>query len=196
MRKLILQMQMSVDGFVATDQLSLDWLLWDWSDDWTWDEELKAEFNRVFKTVDCILLSRKMVEDGYIEHWREVAENFPKDPRFAFAKRITETPKVIFSKTLLESKWDNATIASGELVEEIDKLKSAPGGDIIAFGGVGFASALVAASAIDEFQFFTNPRVLAEGRSIFTQQGARLDLKLRSSMGYECGIVVNKYTPT
>jgi dihydrofolate reductase len=189
-------MQMSVDGFVSTKELSLDWLVWDWSDNWTWDEKLKTEFNRIFGTIGCILLSRKMVEDGYIDHWSKAAKNFPRDPKFAFAKKITDTQKVIFSKTLSESKWDNATIADGDLVQEINKLKSESGADIIAFGGVGFASALVAANVVDEFQFFVNPRVLGAGRSIFAKRSERLDLKLLSSEGYECGIVLNKYTPT
>ena len=58
MRKLILQMQMSVDGYMSADT-DVDWQAWDWGDRWTWDERLKRRFNAVFDTVDCILLSRK-----------------------------------------------------------------------------------------------------------------------------------------
>ncbi|TIX93270.1 MAG: deaminase, partial [Mesorhizobium sp.] len=65
MKKLILQMQMSVDGFVGADE-DHRWQLWEWGDDSDWDDELKQDFNAVFETVDTILLSRKMAEEGYL----------------------------------------------------------------------------------------------------------------------------------
>ena len=87
MRKLILQMQASVDGFVASDAPH-DWLLWNWGETNRWDAELKRDFNKVFATVDTILLSRKMVEEGYLGHWAGVAEAHPDDPYYAFARRV------------------------------------------------------------------------------------------------------------
>src|SRR4051812_1475172 len=89
MRKLILQMQMSVDGFVGSDAVG-DWQLWDWGNDNRWDAALKREFNQFFQSVDTILLSRPMAEEGYLSHWGNAAKRFPRNRFYAFAKRIVE----------------------------------------------------------------------------------------------------------
>ena len=195
MRKLILQMQMSLDGYVAAAKPDLGWQVWGWGDHWPWDERLRRDFNRVFETVGCILLSRKMAQEGYLDHWGRAARKFPADPDYAFAQRIVEVDKVVPSSRLTQSRWERTVVAGGGLEEEVRALKRRRGGDIISFGGVGFASALTAAGLVDEFQFFVNPTAVGDGDSIFrdAQQGTRLRL-LRSD-AYACGIVVNRYAP-
>jgi len=89
MKKLILQMQMSVDGFVGANE-DHRWQLWEWGDDISWDEELKRDFNSVFAGIDTILLSRKMAEEGYLSHWGNAAKKYPADPFYAFAQRIVD----------------------------------------------------------------------------------------------------------
>ncbi len=59
----------------------------------------------------------------------------PDDPAYAFAKKMIETPKVVFTKTLNKSKRVNTEIATGDLTEEINKLKRQEGKDIIVYGG-------------------------------------------------------------
>ena len=79
------------------------------------------------------------------------------------------------------------------MVEEVNALKRRIEGDIIVFGGVGFASALVAAGLVDEFQLFANPAAVGAGRSIFGQRPDGLKLQLLEATAYDCGIVVNRY---
>ncbi|MBW8858881.1 MAG: dihydrofolate reductase family protein [Caulobacter sp.] len=79
MTKLILQMQMSVDGFVGADG-DRDWLVWSWDDDNRWDEAVKRDFNAHFQSVDTLLLSRKMAEEGYLSHWGDAANRYSRDP--------------------------------------------------------------------------------------------------------------------
>ncbi|TGQ12161.1 MULTISPECIES: dihydrofolate reductase family protein [unclassified Mesorhizobium] len=193
MRKLILQMQMSVDGFVGSDE-DRRWQLWEWGDDSAWDEELKQDFNAVFATVDTILLSRKMAEEGYLAHWGNAAKKYPKDRFYAFARRIVEAEKVVASNRLGASRWERTRVVSGDLPREVDALKQGEGGDIAVFGGAGFASALIAAGLVDEFQLFINPAVLGSGRRIF-HQGGFARLKLLGSKSYACGMVVSRYAP-
>ena len=196
MRKLILQMQMSVDGCVAAANPSLGWQVWGWGEHWPWDERLKADFNAVFDSVDCILLSRKMAEEGYLAHWGSAARrHFPADPHYAFAQRIVDVDKVVVSNKLKASKWDRAAVARGGLAEEVNALKRRPGRDIICFGGVGFASSLVAAGLVDELQLFVNPSAVGKGLSIFNDARHGLALELLGSTAYACGIVVNRYAP-
>jgi dihydrofolate reductase len=196
MRKLILQMQMSIDGRVSSEPPQRDWQVWGWGPNWAWDEALKREFNAIMARVDCILLSRKMAEDGYLEHWGEAALRFPAEPDWAFAQRVVDAHKLVFSRRLKQSRWPRSRVARGELAAELAALKQQTGGDVIAFGGVGFASALAASGQVDEFQFFINPAVLGAGGSIFgAAADAGLQLQLTGSQAYACGIVVNRYAP-
>jgi dihydrofolate reductase len=194
MRRLVLQMQMSVDGYVAAADPDLVWQVWDWGDHWIWDDQLADDFNAVFRSIDCILLSRKIAQEGFLDHWTAAAKKFPADPRYAFAQKIVETNKVVVTDKLEKAKWDRTIVARGGLVEEVTALKRQPGQNIIAFGGVGFAAALVAAGLVDEFQFFVNPTAVGDGRSLFDDR-AGTKLRLIRSTAYACGIVVNSYVP-
>lgn len=194
MRKLILQMQMSVDGFVGADG-DHDWQVWGWGDDNGWDEALKRDFNAHFQSIDTILLSRKMLEEGYLAHWGNAAKRYPRDPFYAFAQRIIDVQKVVPSDRLKGARWERTVVRSGDLSREVGALKAERGSNIAVFGGAGFASALIAAGLVDEFQFYINPAVLGGGRRIFDQAAFR-KLRLLGSKAYECGVVVNRYGPT
>ncbi|MER8696568.1 dihydrofolate reductase family protein [Mesorhizobium opportunistum] len=194
MKKLILQMQMSVDGYVGANA-DHRWQLWEWGDDNGCDEELKRDFNTVFAGIDTILLSRKMAEEGYLTHWGNAAKKHPADPFYAFAQRIVEARKVVPTDRLKTSRWERTTVVSGDLPREIKALKAGEGADIAVFGGAGFASALIAAGLVDELQLFVNPAALGAGRRIFDQGGFR-NLRLLGSKAYACGMVVNRYAPT
>jgi len=191
MKKLILQMQMSVDGFVGANE-DHPWQLWEWGDDISWDEELKRDFNAVFAGIDTILLSRKMAEEGYLSHWGNAAKKYPADPFYAFAQRIVEAQKVVLSDRLKTSRWERTRVVSGDLPREVGALKMGEGGDMAVFGGAGFASSLIAAGLVDEFQLFINPAVLGAGHRIF-DQGGFAKLRLLGSKAYACGMVVNRY---
>lgn len=193
MKKLILQMQMSVDGFVGADA-DHPWQLWGWGDGNGWDAELKQDFNTVFAGIDTILLSRKMAEEGYLTHWGNAARKYPAEPFYAFARRIVEARKVVLSDKLEASRWERTVVASGDLAREVKALKAGEGGDMAVFGGAGFASALIAAGLVDEFQLFVNPAVLGGGRRIFDQGGFR-KLRLVGSKAYASGMVVSRYAP-
>ena len=105
MRKLRLQVQISVDGCIAGPNNEMDWLVWD-------DKYLKY-VNDITESVDTIIMGRKMV-DGFIPYWTDVM-NKPDDPMNAIAKKMIEIPKVVFTKTLNKSRWINTDIATGDL---------------------------------------------------------------------------------
>lgn len=192
MRKLILQVQMSVDGYIADENGANDWQVWKWDIDWNWDDELKKYFNDTIESVDCILLSRKMAKEGFISHWEQAAEN-PNDPRYAYAKRINEMYKVVFTKTMEKSEWNNIDLAKGNLTEEVNRLKSQKGKNMIVYGGATFVSALIKARLIDEFQLFINPTAIGNGMTIFNEPGSRQNLTLVKAEPYDCGIAVLTY---
>jgi dihydrofolate reductase len=160
---------------------------------WDWDNELKKYVDELTEPVDTILLGRKMT-DGFISHWAEVATK-PDRPDYAFAKKMIGTPKVVFTKTLDKSKWANTTIASGDLTDEVNKLKNQNGKDIIVYGGASFVSSLIKAGLIDEYHLFVNPTALGNGMTIFRDLNARRNFTLAESIVFRCGIVLLHYEP-
>ncbi|WPP53028.1 dihydrofolate reductase family protein [Catalinimonas niigatensis] len=187
MRKLKLQMQLTIDSFVAGPQGEMDWM------QWNWDEALKDYVEQITDPVDCILLGRKLAE-GFIPHWTSVAAN-PDDPEFSAGKKFTETQKVIFTKSLDRSVWDNSILAKGELADEVSKLKSQAGKDMIVYGGSQFVSALIKENLIDEYHLFINPAAIGNGMTIFAGLEQKRDLKLAHARSFDCGVVVLCYEP-
>jgi len=104
-------------------------------------------------------------------------------------------PKVVFTKTLEECEWENTVLAKGDLVEEIQRLKSQPGNDIIGYGGAGFVSNLIKNNLIDDYFLFVNPVVLGSGMSIFGGRETALLFNLVSAQVFDCGIVVQHFQP-
>ncbi|WP_204342158.1 dihydrofolate reductase family protein [Micromonospora terminaliae] len=189
-------MQTSADGYVEAADPAVRWAVWDWGQHWSWDDELRRDFNETLRAVDRILLSRKMVEEGYLDHWARSAADHPDDPDYAFARRIGEVEKIVFSTGERgQFPWPRTRPAAGGLAATIARLKPEPGGDMIAFGGTGFAAALAAAGLVDEYQFYVNPTAVGRGQSLFHSVTGGLRLTLVRSRSYACGIVVNTYTP-
>jgi dihydrofolate reductase len=185
MRKLKLQVQISVDGFIAGPNGEMDWM------EWNWDEALKKYVADLTEPVDCIVLGRKLAE-GFIPYWSTVAAN-ADDPQFAAGKKFTDTHKVVFTKTLDRSLWDNTDIATGNLTDEINKLKNQAGNDIIAYGGATFVSTLIKSALIDEFHLFISPTAIGNGMAIFKELDGRQNLTLIKATSFNCGIVVLNY---
>jgi dihydrofolate reductase len=192
MRKLKLQVQISIDGFISAEDGSTDWLVWNWGPVWNWDDELKKYFNDLTDSVDCVLLSRKMAVEGFIDHWAKVAQN-PNDPQFTFSSNTTKSRKVVFTKSLKQSTWDNTVLAKGDLVKEVMALKNEQGKDIIVYGGASFVSALIKAGLIDEYYLFVNPAALGKGLPIFSTLDNTMKLSLVKARSYDCGVAVLKY---
>jgi dihydrofolate reductase len=184
MRKLKLQMQLSIDGYVAGPNGELDWMSWGWGDD------IKQYVSALHKNVDAIVMGRKLAE-GFIPHWATAAQAPDADE---FTHKMVDLPKTVFSKTLTTSPWENTEIIA-DLVEGIKKLKAKDGGDIVTYGGAGLASALIKEGLVDDYHFFVNPTAIGNGMPIFKLLDTSLSFKLVKSQAFEVGIVVIHYQP-
>ena len=187
MRKLKLQVQMSVDGFVAGPNGELDWMTWDM------DEKIGRRIDEMTDSCDTILLGRKMA-DGFVTHWEKALEQ-PDTPEGEFAKKMVGYPKYVFTKTLDESPWANTRLAKGDIVDEVNAIKAQDGKDIVVYGGAGFVSSLIKHDLIDEYNLFINPTAIGKGMRIFTGKDEAFRLKLLDATPYPCGITVNRYVP-
>jgi len=184
MRKLKLQMQVTVDGFVAGPEGQLDWMTFDM------DPGLLAFINHLTDTSDTILLGRKMT-DGFTKYW-EHAVTQKDSPEHEFAQKMVGLPKVVFSKTLPRVEGKNVRVENGDLVDAVKRLKNQPGKDIVVYGGATFVSSLIEHGLIDEMNFFVNPIAIGSGMRVFK---GKTPLKLAAATAYACGIVVNTYRP-
>jgi dihydrofolate reductase len=160
MRKLILSMQVSLDGYVEGPNGDMSWMQTD--NDNEWDDMFEN-----LQSVDLFLVGAGMWT-GYRDYWKQALA----DPNFSadevkYAKLAEKTQHIIFSKTLKNTGWENATINNGDLATEVKKLKEQPGRDIMTFGGAAFAASLVDSGLVDEYRLTINPAILGGGKSFF-----------------------------
>jgi dihydrofolate reductase len=192
MRKLIMKMSMSVDGFVGGATGENDWVFKS-SDEtsraWAVEQTWKA---------GLIIMGRKSFE-AMAPYWPTATG--------PFAAPMNEIPKACFTQkgyagippgaeqSPAAVSWAGARVFDGDLAEEIRKLKSEPGKPIIAIGGAGFMRNLIATGLIDEYHLYTHPVVLGEGLTIFNGVAQPLYLKLVDSKTFPAGIIARTYHP-
>ena len=185
MRKLKLQMQITLDGFNSTgpnDEQS--WVTWDL-------DGIKQYVKNLLDSSDTILIGRKLAE-GYIPYWQDVVTK-TDDPMYDFATRIVAAKKVVFTKTLEKSIWDKTVLAKGEISNEVNNLKNQDGKDLIIYGGSSFVSSLIRHGLIDEFHFFINPIAIGNGESAFSELQNWQPLKLLQSISLDSGLIILHY---
>jgi dihydrofolate reductase len=186
MRKLKLQMQMSIDGFVAGPNGELDWM-------WVPGPD-EASFTKVIElaeSCDTILLGRKMVPE-FTTHWENVVDNLPDSREQPLAQLMVNMRKIAFSRTQTAMKGRNLEVENGDLATAVQALKKTPGRDMMVYGGADFVSSLISENLIDEYYIFSCPVAIGNGLSIFKE---RKILKLESSVIYKNGKMLNKYVP-
>lgn len=186
MRKLKLQMHMTIDGFVAGPNGENDWVFLAGPDE--------AGFQKIIELADSsdtLLLGRKLASE-FTAYWENMADNMPDNPAYPLAKLIVNMRKIVFSKTETAIAGRNLEVENGDLATAVQALKEQPGKDILVYGGVNFVSSLISLNLIDEYYFIIAPVAIGAGLSIFKE---RKILKLESSIAYKHGKVLNKYLP-
>jgi dihydrofolate reductase len=185
MRKLKLQMQISLDGFNSTGPNDEQkWVTWAW-------DEIKQYVLALAESCDTELIGRKLAVD-YLPFWTETLTQ-PESMLFEAAKVKARQMKIVFSKTIEKSIWNNTIVANGDLKSEVLKLKNQGGKDIIVYGGSTFVSSLIREGLIDEFHFFINPIAIGKGQSAFQELVSWQPLKLVNSITCSSGIVILHY---
>ncbi|MET9511168.1 dihydrofolate reductase family protein [Streptomyces flavidovirens] len=184
MRKFKLQVQTTVDGYMAGPNGEMDWLTFPWTDD------INAYIDALTEPVDCMVLGRKLAE-GFIPAWAAGPEGEDQ----ASIDKMNNTPKVVISNTLTESPWENAVVAGGDLAETVNELKAQPGGDMITYGGGTLVSSLIAEGLLDELHLFVNPIAIGAGMPVFANTVAYQQLRLVTARPFDCGITALHFEP-
>jgi dihydrofolate reductase len=184
MRKVILSMSVSMDGFIEGPNKDISWHIW--------DEEMQAYMNEYLNTADTLLYGRVAYE-LMLEHWPAAAEN-PSltEEDAAFANKMNNIEKVVFSRSLDEVEW-NARLVKDNAAEEIKKLKQLPGKNLVLYAGADIAKTFMKHDLIDEYRLFVNPVVLGSGTPLFKEIKGTHHLKLMDTKMFHCGNVLLCY---
>jgi dihydrofolate reductase len=181
MRPVVLQMSVSLDGYVAGPAGNADW-------------RLPPEHPDVFawkvaslRQVGTHIMGRVTYEQ-MAAHWPSSTGDY--------ADSMNTLPKVVFSRTLAAADWPGTRIAGGDLAEEIAALKAETGGEIImAHGGAAFVQALSRLGLVDEYRLVTLPVAAGRGLPLFKDLAGPLHMDLAEAKGYPDGTVIHVYKP-
>ena len=214
MRKLILKMHVSIDGFVAGPNGEADWIFK------SQDEGVTAWLLDTLQQAGAHIMGSRTFHD--------MAAYWPSSPG-PLAAPMNEIPKVVFSKKgIIEpvspavttrslrdatdamaanglkplpalspsaTTWDEASVAGGDLSVEIARLKHQPGKDILAHGGGRFAQSLAKLGLIDEYRLLVHPVALGGGLPLFSALQKPIDFNFISSTAFSAGVIANVYRP-
>ncbi|PSL25396.1 dihydrofolate reductase family protein [Chitinophaga ginsengisoli] len=191
MRKLIMKMSMSVDGFVAGANGEMDWIFK------TGDAESKAWAVGQSWDAGLIIMGRKSFE-VMAPYWPTSTD--------AYAPSMNEIPKALFTQKGFKgfdpgddqspaaASWAEAQVFNGgDLAGKIRELKAQEGKPIVAIGGAGFMRNLIATGLVDEFRLAIHPVVLGSGLPIFNGLAMPLYLKLVDVKVFPGGTTVHIY---
>ena len=114
----------------------------------------------------------------------------------AITSRMNTKPKLVFSTALEHAGWSNTTVATGEAVEQMEKVKSAPGGKLLVLGSAHLTAHFAVAGLLDELRIMVCPIALGQGRSLFEDLKGRLALRLVQVRQFDSGNVLLTYRPS
>lgn len=180
MRKLILGFYVSVDGKSADADNGIRDVMMRVDD----DEQEKYFVDQLWEA-GAFLMGRNS--------WEAMAAFWPTSDHPS-AKAMNEIPKVVFSRTLKSAdSWPETRIASGDTVEEINKLKAEPGKDLVAAGGTEFLHSLIKLGVVDEFRLWVLPAATGKGAPLFPELDQPLNLRLVKSTAFPSGVLELRY---
>ena len=177
MRRVILSIMVSLDGFIEGPNKEVDWHLV--------DAETEAFMYDALSSASGILLGRKAY-DLLKKYW-------PSSDSI-IAHHMNYLPKIVFSQTLHSAtNWKNTSFVNSNLAGQVKALKSKPGKDLILFGGAEIATLFKQYNLIDQYWLFVNPVVLGSGTPLFKDPKTTLRLSLLDMKIFRNGIVLLKY---
>lgn len=177
MRKLVLQMSVSIDGYVGggpKDDVA----------DTPEHPDVTALKLAWLRDVGVHIMGRVTYE-AMAGYWPTSGE--------PYAELMNNTPKVVFSRSRTSADWPESRVAGGDTADEVAKLKGESGGDIMVHGGASFVQALSRLRLIDEYRLVIEPVALGGGMPMFRDLAAPLRLELADSRHFPDGTVVNVY---
>jgi dihydrofolate reductase len=193
MRKIILSIMVSADGFIARADGNIDWFLTDAS----FEEEMLT----LLGGVDAMLFGRKSYEllaDFWPTAGSPSSPDAPggftsRERAIEFARLMNTIPKIVFSRTLKQLRWGPGELVQHDVPGAIARLTAAPGRDLVLFAGAGLAQTFMQLDRIDEYRLMVHPVMLGTGIALFDGALPERQLTLRGAQTFSSGVVLLRY---
>jgi dihydrofolate reductase len=177
MRKIVSGLFIALDGVVQAPNT--------WQEHF--DEDMGEALNAQLASQDAVLLGRVTYEE-WASYWPTVTD----DP---FANYINTVPKYVASHTLNSVEWNNSILLTGDLTQELARLKQQPGKNIGIAGSPGLVHSLLQQDLLDELVLMIHPVVVGSGKRLFKEGDALKRMKLVSTKPTRTGTVILTYQP-
>jgi dihydrofolate reductase len=174
MRKLILGLAVTLDGYIEGSNGEFDWCFTDQD----------YGLNEFFTEIDAIFIGRKSYE---------IAEQFAESNSGDVIPGMPPLTEYVFSKTLKSVKA-GAVLVAEDAINKARQIKQQPGKNIWLYGGASLMEAMMNEGLVDELWLSVHPILLGGGRPLFPQSGSRTHLTLMSSKSYSTGLVSLRYS--
>ncbi len=192
MRKVILSMQTTLDGFSTGPDDEMDYLP-PFNDEKMW-KDLHEEMWKNLEGADTFILGRKTYQI-WEKYWPAAASNPQStESNVKFSRYADETQKIVISSTLDKVEWKNTRLIKDNIAEEIQKLKQQSGKNFIVAGGATVAQTFAKLGLIDEYQIVVHPVILGKGKLLLKELNIRQKLKLIGTKTFNSGAVELSYS--
>ena len=187
MRRLIVSVNITLDGFMAGPNSELDWHFSRWT------AEMAEIQTKQLSRADTVLLGR-VTYNAMATYWSAIRSDlcFPRED-LAFADLINSRQKVVLSRTLTELNWANSIRMRGNLGSEVYKLKKLKGDDIITYGSSTLISGLMRLGIIDEYILWVHPVTLGTGKPLFGKTKDATNMRLCNVQQFDSDVMLLHY---
>lgn len=182
MKKIIAVEWLSLDGYFSGPAAETDWLVS--------GEDAQTYLLKLFISFDTILLGQVTYE-MFAAYWPKPSPADKNPPELT--DFMNNTHKVVFSKRLKKTDWNNTEITDDIVLKDIKTMKQGIGKDIVIFGSGSIVSQLTKLKLIDKYIFWVVPVFLGDGKTIFKDKEAKLNLKLLNSKRFNNGNMMLQY---
>ncbi|HLC05445.1 MAG TPA: dihydrofolate reductase family protein [Anaerolineales bacterium] len=186
MRRLIVFNQVSLDGYFVDIGGDMSWAH-NANKDEEWDAFVAANARG-----GALLVFGRITYELMTGYWPTPLA-LQSDP--IVAERMNNLPKIVFSRTLDKTPWNNTRLIKEDMVAEIRRLKNEPGDDMAIIGSGSIVAQLTRARLIDEYQMVLIPVVLGKGRTMFDGITEKVSLNLTNTRTFANGNVLLYYAP-
>ena len=185
MRKLILRMELTLDGVAAGERGPIETI--DHGDEGSWNDLFAT-----LETVDAMVIGAATHRE-YLGHWQSAltSPSAPPNER-RFAAIAARTPHFVLSRTLQAVEWPHASVLAGGVMG-LAGLKGRSGRDIILWGGPTVAAAAIAADLVDEYRLVTHPIIAGSGKRPFPGIAAARRVRHLGTTAFPSGAVLATY---
>lgn len=187
--------QISADHYLAGADAAAAGRLWNWSDAWMWDDDLKAYVGDLLARADRLLLGRRAAGAGYLRHLEWQVHAHAGDAHFEFARPVTGAARIVLDGGTGEGGL--APSARDDVARAVREARAdAPeDGSLLAFGDAPLVASVLAAGLVDELLLLVDPVALGDGVRWPRRDHASLAGRRVGERTFPCGVLIVRYAP-